>query len=171
MMGWYVGDHMTGWGWFGMTLSSLLFIALLVLGGMLLVRCTRQSDGPAAPPRSAELDVTPDVMIVVNGTPALVVDAKYRTREGTTPSVAAGDIYEPLAFMRATVTTSAVLLYPRPSDAGPAMPVGSVGVFERVTVGSEQIVALTVECRGISATDGYGQFASRLSSAVQQQIV
>ena len=54
MMGWYVGDHMTGWGWFGMTLSSLLFIALLVLGGMLLVRYTRQSDGSAAPSRSAE---------------------------------------------------------------------------------------------------------------------
>jgi putative membrane protein len=53
MMGWYVGDHMTGWGWVGMTLSSILFIALLVLGGMLLIRVARQTDRPAAP-RSPE---------------------------------------------------------------------------------------------------------------------
>ncbi|MGY2078809.1 5-methylcytosine restriction system specificity protein McrC [Modestobacter sp. SYSU DS0657] len=126
----------------------------------------RLGDRSASP-----LDVTPDVVVVVDGAPALVVDAKYRTREGTTPAVAAGDIYETLAFMRATGTTSAVLLYPRPSDAGSAMPVGSVEVFEQVAVGAERIVALTVECRGISATDGYGQFASRLCAAVQQYVV
>jgi putative membrane protein len=54
MMGWYVGDHMTGWGWVGMTLSSALFIALLVLGGMLLLRVARQSDRPAESSRSPE---------------------------------------------------------------------------------------------------------------------
>jgi len=51
-MGWYVGDHMTGWGWFGMTFSSLLFIAVLLLGGMLLIRYARQE--PPAGPRSPE---------------------------------------------------------------------------------------------------------------------
>lgn len=54
MMGWYVGDHMTGWGWIGMTLSSLLFIALLVGGGALLIRLARQPDRPLAETRSAE---------------------------------------------------------------------------------------------------------------------
>jgi putative membrane protein len=54
MMGWYDGEHMTGWGWVGMTLSSILFIALLVLGGMLLIRATRQADRPADPARSPE---------------------------------------------------------------------------------------------------------------------
>jgi putative membrane protein len=54
MMGWYVGDHMTGWGWVGMTLSSMLFIALLVLGGMLLVGVARQGDRPAESVRSPE---------------------------------------------------------------------------------------------------------------------
>jgi putative membrane protein len=53
MMGWYVGDHMTGWGWFGMTLSVVLFVALLVLGGMLLIRYSRQQEPPVAP-RSPE---------------------------------------------------------------------------------------------------------------------
>lgn len=53
-MDWYDGDHMTGWGWAGMTLGSLLFIALLVLGGMLLISATRQADRPAEPVRSPE---------------------------------------------------------------------------------------------------------------------
>jgi putative membrane protein len=48
MMGWYVGDHMSGWGWFGMTLSSVLPVALLVIGGMLLIRYARQEERPAA---------------------------------------------------------------------------------------------------------------------------
>lgn len=47
MMGWYDGDHMSGWGWVGMTFSSLLFIALLVVGVMLLVRYARSSEPPA----------------------------------------------------------------------------------------------------------------------------
>ncbi|SMP00040.1 putative membrane protein [Geodermatophilus aquaeductus] len=47
-MGWYVGDHMSGWGWVAMTVSSLLFIAFLVLGGMLLIRYARQQEQPAA---------------------------------------------------------------------------------------------------------------------------
>jgi hypothetical protein len=54
MMGWYVGDHMTGWGWVGMTLSTVLFLALLVIGGMLLIRFARQPDRQGPPPRSAE---------------------------------------------------------------------------------------------------------------------
>jgi putative membrane protein len=52
-MGWYVGDHMTGWGWFGMTLSSVLFVALLVFGAVLLIRYTRREEPPAVP-RSPE---------------------------------------------------------------------------------------------------------------------
>jgi putative membrane protein len=52
MMGWYVGDHMTGWGWVGMALSTVLFIGLLVLVGLVLVRADRQQERPA--PSSAE---------------------------------------------------------------------------------------------------------------------
>jgi putative membrane protein len=54
MMGWYVGDHMTGWGWVGMTLSSLLFIALLVGAGALLIRLAGQPGHVAEQPRSPE---------------------------------------------------------------------------------------------------------------------
>ena len=54
MMGWYVGDHMTGWGWVGMTLSSLLFIALLVGAGALLIRLAGQPGHVTEQHRSPE---------------------------------------------------------------------------------------------------------------------
>ena len=50
MMSWYVGDHMTGWGWVGMTLSTVLFVGLLVVGGLLLVRSAKPSERPPTPP-------------------------------------------------------------------------------------------------------------------------
>jgi putative membrane protein len=53
MMGWHVGDHMSGWGWVGMTLSTVLFVGLLVLGGLLLVRTARPQEPPT--PSSPEL--------------------------------------------------------------------------------------------------------------------
>lgn len=49
MMGWYVGDRMSGWGWVGMTLSAVVFVGLLVLGGLLLVRVARQPERPLTP--------------------------------------------------------------------------------------------------------------------------
>lgn len=117
-----------------------------------------------------DLEVKPDVVIVEDDQPVLVVDAKYRTREGDRPAVVAGDIYETLAFLRAVGTTRAALLYPRTSDSGPAQPVGTVEQFEQVDVDHERIVALSVECRGISATDGYTQFCTRVAATVQALI-
>lgn len=119
---------------------------------------------------STTLEVTPDVVVGDDERALLVVDAKYRTREGTKPAVVSGDVYETLAFMRATGTTRAVLLYPRTSDAAPRQPVGTIEQFEQVDVDDERITALTVECRGISATGGYSQFAAGVSEAVSQHM-
>jgi hypothetical protein len=113
------------------------------------------------------LDVTPDVVVMRTGTKLGVIDAKYRTREGKAASVDAGDIYESLAFLRATGTHAAILLYPRPADAGARLPVGTCEQFEQVTVGSTTITALTVEVRGISGVNGYMHFAQRLAAGVQ----
>jgi putative membrane protein len=54
MMGWYGMDHMTGWGWFAMIVSSALLIALVVGGILLLARVGQQPPRLAPPPRSAE---------------------------------------------------------------------------------------------------------------------
>jgi putative membrane protein len=56
MMGWYGWDHMNGWGWFTMTASTVLLLALVVGGLVLLARAGRQPSQRVAPPppRSAE---------------------------------------------------------------------------------------------------------------------
>jgi putative membrane protein len=48
----YYGDHASGWGWFAMSVGTVLFWALLITGIVLLVRYlsqTRQSSQPATP--------------------------------------------------------------------------------------------------------------------------
>ncbi|MCR6688906.1 hypothetical protein [Cellulomonas sp.] len=119
---------------------------------------------------SGDLEVKPDVVVSDGDRPLLIVDAKYRTREGDKPSVVAGDVYESLAFMRATGTTRTLLLYPRTSDSGDARSVGTLELFERIDVGDERVVALTVEVRGISAHDGYSRFSAGISAAATQHL-
>lgn len=116
---------------------------------------------------ASSLDVTPDVVVADAGTPRLVVDAKYRTRGDGNPSIAASDVYESLAFLEATQTETAVLLYPRPAADGPQLPVGTATQFETATIGSRRVVGVLLEVRGISAVDGYGQFAKRAADAVR----
>jgi hypothetical protein len=115
--------------------------------------------------------VTPDVVINNAGAPRLVVDAKYRTREGAKPTINASDVYETLAFLRGTGTTRAVLLYPRPSSQGAAQTVGTATEFERVEVGAELIVGMEIESRGISDGNAYETFATTLAEALKVSLL
>jgi len=48
----YYGDHMSAWGWFAMSLGTVLFWALVITAIVLLVRYLRtgpSSDAPRAP--------------------------------------------------------------------------------------------------------------------------
>lgn len=116
----------------------------------------------------ADMDVTPDAVVSIDGAPRLVVDAKYRTREDRAATIAASDVYESMAFMEATDTTRTVLIYPRPASEGPAMEVGSTRLFETVTIGSRIIEGFTAEVRGISGIDGFARFSSQLASTVSE---
>jgi putative membrane protein len=49
MMGWYGWNGMSGWGWIGMLVSAVVFVGLLVAGGMLLIRYAHQQDRPTPP--------------------------------------------------------------------------------------------------------------------------
>jgi putative membrane protein len=49
----YYGDHMSGWGWFGMVASAVLFWAVVITAIVLLIRYlnqTRQSSPPSPTP-------------------------------------------------------------------------------------------------------------------------
>jgi hypothetical protein len=110
--------------------------------------------------------VTPDIVLGAPDTPLGLLDAKYRTRLGRRLGINASDVYETLAFMRAAGCDLAILLYPRPASEGLPQPVGTCTQFDLVEVASQRIIALAVECRGISGTGGFFAFSATLASAV-----
>jgi hypothetical protein len=75
------------------------------------------------------------------------------------------DIYEAMAFARATGCNRVVLAYP----AAPDVPLNATGictVFERVYVEPVFIVGVQVEVRGISRTGALRAFAARLANGI-----
>ncbi len=122
-----------------------------------------QRDGSA-------LFVTPDFAFGDKHAPSALADAKYGAKVGRSATIDACDVYESLAFMQASGTDQLVLLYPRPADDGPALPVGTTAAFQKITVGSRSIRALEVECRGIAGKDGYSQMARRVGQAVKSEL-
>ena len=50
MMGWYgYGSGMSGWGWVAMTVTTVLFWALLITAGVLIARALWTRPRPAGP--------------------------------------------------------------------------------------------------------------------------
>jgi putative membrane protein len=44
----YYGDHMSGWGWFAMSVGTILFWGLVITAIVLLVRNINKVSGPAS---------------------------------------------------------------------------------------------------------------------------
>ncbi|MFE0315336.1 5-methylcytosine restriction system specificity protein McrC [Streptomyces albogriseolus] len=121
---------------------------------------------PLGTRNSRPLKVTPDIVVGPKQTPLVLVDAKYRTRLDRKESVSNDDIYESLAFMRAASTDRMILLYPRPASDGEPMEVGMTKNFQTIILGEQRIEALLVECRGISASQGFETFSHNLAAGV-----
>lgn len=117
----------------------------------------------------ATFKATPDMTLHLEH-PPLLADAKYKGRVGEeTMQVAAADVYEGLAFMRAARAAKLLLLYPRRhrmDDEQPPVALGSATTFEAIKVDELEIVGMEVECRGLSMKDGFRTFSRNLASAV-----
>jgi putative membrane protein len=50
----YYGDHMSGWGWFAMSVSAVLFWGLVITAIVLLVRNINRAEPPSQSPRTPE---------------------------------------------------------------------------------------------------------------------
>ncbi|KOV39020.1 hypothetical protein ADK60_01265 [Streptomyces sp. XY431] len=78
----YWNDHgMSGWGWFGMGLTMLLFTALIIGGGVLLFRALDRSNThpmPPAPP--APPAVTAEQLLGERFARGEIDDEEYRKR-------------------------------------------------------------------------------------------
>lgn len=76
MMWWDTGEHMSGWGWAAMSISMVLFWAVLILGGVLLFRAlNRPSDHPAGLGRP-----TPEQVLAERFARGEIDEDEYRRR-------------------------------------------------------------------------------------------
>lgn len=109
---------------------------------------------------SKDFMVYPDLSIEHQDAPHFIVDAKYKGRAGHRGfRITESDIYESMAFSRASNGCPVVLAYPRTSDR-PVLELGRLTVLERVSIGETQIIAADVEVRGISIKGGLPQFCA-----------
>lgn len=112
------------------------------------------------------LSVFPDFVIEPDGDrPRMILDAKYKghvEKNGQT-RISEADIYESLAFSRATSCNLVVLVYPAlPTDE--LQPIGACIVFEKIQVGLVYILGIQIETRGISKAGALNKFASSLAN-------
>lgn len=113
-------------------------------------------------------DTTPDVVVTTSDS-LMLVDAKYKTRTSVSePRIDTADIYEGLAFMRASGAKKLALLYPQPMGdvAAPPAQLGGSTLFESITVGDENIQGFLIEVRGISQREGLHHFANHLGTTM-----
>lgn len=122
--------------------------------------------------KESPVTVTPDCLLSIEGKEAqrlVVVDAKYKGHvDRGYRGISSSDLYEALAFSRATRVSEVVLIYPMTIGVGPDPhgPVGSVIEFGRVQVDETCVRAIEVGVRGVSETGGLQRFASVLRSEI-----
>lgn len=123
---------------------------------------TRETIFPA---RSKVVPVYPDALVEINGQ-RIVVDAKYKTNfSKSSVRISEQDIYEALAFAKATTCRHVILLYPAlPRNTTPILGEGTL--FERIILDDCTIHGVQVEVRGIAAKNGLRTFGSGLESAI-----
>lgn len=117
------------------------------------------------------LSVYPDCVIEPVGTqPRILLDAKYKGHvEKGRLRIAEADIYEALAFSRATGCNLVVLAYPAQLSDLP-QPVGTCMVFERVRVKEVRIVGIQIESRMISKSGALQTFSANLAKGLYEAI-
>lgn len=116
----------------------------------------------------SKLSVYPDCVIEPEGArPRMLLDAKYKGHvEKGQLRISEADIYEALAFSKATECNLVALAYPaQPGDSPQS--VGTCTVFERIQVDAVQIIGLQIECRGVSKAGGLRLFSSNFSAGVR----
>lgn len=122
--------------------------------------------------KESAVNVTPDCVLSMTtekGPRLAIVDAKYKGNVGHGDrGVSSSDIYETLAFSRATGIKEIVLVYPMAIVPGREQ-LGVVGCgseFASIRVDDTRIRAIEVGVRGVSDTGGLRRFAKVLRSEI-----
>lgn len=112
---------------------------------------------------------TPDITPLTGSLAPLLLDAKYKTRVGRTPSISAADVYESLAFLRASGATNMKLLYPALS-APEQLPLGEWKSFDEIKVDGLTITGYEVQVQGLARAGGFDQLVAGARAALQQSL-
>ncbi|GAA3977348.1 5-methylcytosine restriction system specificity protein McrC [Allohahella marinimesophila] len=119
-----------------------------------------------------KLSVYPDCVIEPYGTrPRMLLDAKYKGHvEKGQLRISEADIYEALAFSKATGCNLVALAYPA-QPGNDLQPVGTCTVFEKALVDAVQIVGIQIESRRVSRVGGLRIFAANMAAGVTAAFV
>ncbi len=114
--------------------------------------------------KPSAVSVFPDCVIESDGVrPRFLLDAKYKGHvEKGILRISEADIYESLAFAKATGCGLIVLAYPALPDAAP-LPPGSCSAFESVDIDGARIFGVQVETRSISKSGALRECAGNMT--------
>lgn len=112
-----------------------------------------------------EVVTKPDIAVQKENTTTLLLDAKYKTRQGRKPSISSPDLYEGLAFLRAAQVKRIVLLYPA-LDEIEELTLGGWRYFDEVLVDDLRVQAVQVQVRGLSQRGGFDRLVSGARNAL-----
>jgi len=113
---------------------------------------------------ASPFNVLPDLLITAES--RFILDAKYKTNsEKGKLRISESDVYEALAFSKATECESVVLAYPAlPGKV--QLPLGDVRLFERIDIEQTRIYGVQIEVRGISRKGGLTAFSKEMRSGL-----
>lgn len=115
---------------------------------------------------SEVVKVTPDISISFPSG-SVLVDPKYKGRaDDDSRKIAPADLYEAIAFARASGLDRVLLTYPRPASRA-KVELGTTQTFDRVDVQKVAVLGVEVECRGLSGSGGFRTFASTLATNIE----
>jgi len=121
--------------------------------------------------REEPVNVVPDCFIGTSKAGiSFILDAKYKGRtERTITRIGEADIYEALAFAKATRVSNVVLCYPATPDVG-LTDLGESKSIEKVNVDGVTISGLQFDVRGVSRVNGVRHFSKKLVSSVEAEL-
>lgn len=112
---------------------------------------------------------TPDITPLTGSVAPILIDAKYKTRSGRTPSMSAADVYESLAFLRASGAATIKLLYPALSNLE-QQSLGEWKRFDEVRVDDLTITGYEVQIQGLSGAGGFEQLVAGARAALTSSL-
>ena len=150
--------------------EDLLSLALTAQGSELGARIKPASKLGTRFPTGRDVLTYPDVVLnPPSFTEPIVIDAKYKgSAAGQVEQIAADDLYEALAFLKAQQARVAILVYPGGKLTPTELPLGTVVPFDEISMGSLCVMGASVSVQGIGRTRGFDEFGYRLGQSLLQ---